>query len=79
MFGAENDHVRIAICNLRFRAIFKGISSEVQCKFRDLSKQRCHEDNCDYVLQYEFGVHMDPDFSTSCVYMAILRSCAKEA
>ena len=27
----------------------------------------------------EFGVHMDQDFSTSCVYMAIIRSCAKEA
>ena len=76
--GAENSHFRIAMCNLHFRAIFKGISSEVQCKFRDLSKQRCHEDNYDCVLQHEFGVHMDQDFSTTCIYMAILRSCAKE-
>ena len=52
MVSAENDHLRTAMCNLRFRAIFKGISSEVQCKFRDLSKQRCHEDNYDCVLQH---------------------------
>ena len=52
MVGAENGHLRAAMCDLRFRAIFKGISSEVQCKFRDLSKQRCHEDNYDYVLQH---------------------------
>ena len=30
-------------------------------------------------VSMEFGVHMDQDFSTSCVYMAIIRSCAKEA
>ena len=26
----------------------------------------------------EFGVHMDQDFSTTCTYTAILRSCAKQ-
>ena len=25
-----------------------------------------------------FGVHMDQDFSRTCIYIAILRSCAKE-
>ena len=64
MFGAENGHFRIAMCNLRIRTIFKGISSEVQCKFRDLSKQRCHEDNYDYVLQYGVRSAHGPGFLT---------------
>ena len=78
MVGAENGHFRVAMCNLRFRAIFKGISSEVQCKFRDLSKQDAMKIITIVYFSMEFGVHMDQDFSTTCIYMAILRSCAKE-
>ena len=62
MLGAENDLFGVAMCNLRFRATFKGISSEVQCKFRDLSKQRCHEDNYDCVLQYGVRSSHGPGF-----------------
>ena len=69
MVGAEKGHFRVAMCNLRCRAIFKGISSEVQCKFRDLSKQRCHEDNYDYVLQYGVRSAHGPGFLNElCVY-----------
>ena len=69
MVGAVNGHFRVAMCNLRFRATFKGISSEVQCKFRDLSKQRCHEDNYDYVLQYGVRSAHGPGFLNElCVY-----------
>ena len=69
MVGAENGHLRAAMCNLRFRAVFKGISSEVQCKFRDLSKQRCHDDNYDYVLQYGVRSAHGPGFLNElCVY-----------
>ena len=78
MFGAEMVMSELRYATSVFAQYLKEYHQKFSVSFGIFQNKDAMKIITIMYFSMEFGVHMDQDFSATCIYMAILRSCAKE-